>query len=209
MSVMSLVQKSKESNLTEEVVLGAILKSRWRKEIILDSPCLNESQIYDVISGAGHHLDLNIGYTSWIRENDMVFGIELYSVLKYCPSQLIESAKMFVFFEHLITHHSLETVIAATINNIAPRAGNWIQDFSSINMWYHKLDLIYNFDLGPALAAFSTTKEQEMLRKLKPPFLDDYNQHGDGQDCKEASCISGNDPPFKNKPLTLVRKYFG
>ena len=202
MLVMSLVQKSKESNLSEELVLGAIMKYRWTKEIILDSPCLSENQMFDVIYGAGHNLHLNIGYTPWIRDNDVGFGIELYSVLHYCPNYVVDAAKMFVFFEHLLTHHSLETVIAATMNNIAPRADKRIKDFSSMNMWYIKLDKIFNFALGPVLATFSTTEQLEILTKMKPPFLDDFSRPGDGYDCKGSVCLSGKD--LKSAHLQLL-----
>ena len=189
MFLMSLVQESKIANLAKERVRGAIMKYRWRRENILDSPCLNQSQIFDVILRAGHDLDLKPDYTPWIRDNDIVFGFELYSILHYCSKNLGDAAKMFVFFEHLITHHSLETVIAATMNSIPPRADKRMQDFSSINMWYKQLDKIYNFALGPVQAMFSSTKELKILNKLKPPFLDGFNQHGYGQECKEASCV--------------------
>ena len=195
MFLISLVQEGKIANLPKELVWVAILKYRWRREIILDSPCLNESQIFDVIFRAGHDLDLKPGYTPWIRDDDLTFGMELYTVLHYCPSHLVESSKMFVFFEHLITHHSLKTLLAATMNSIAPRADKMIRDFSSINMWYKKLDNIYKFALGPLLATFSTTKQLGLLRTLTPPFLSDYDQRGDKEDCKEASFLPGKDPP--------------
>ena len=62
-----------------------------------------------------------------------------------------------------------------------------------MSMWFNKLDENYNFALGSVLASFSTTKQLEMMRKSKPPFLDDYSQQGEEQDCKGASCISGVD----------------
>ena len=202
MLVMSLVQKCKKSNLREEVVWGAIMKYRWSKEAILDSPCLNESQIFDVISSAGHQLGLKIGYTSWIRDSDIVFGFEIFSVLQNCPSDLVQSAQKFIFFEHLITHYSLETVIASSMNNIVPRVENPIDEFSSINVWYNKLESIYQLELGPVLASFATTKQLETMRTLKPPFFDDNNQLGGDHDCKGSSCISGKDI---TSPLTFAR----
>ena len=124
--------------------------------------------------------------------------MELYTVLHYCPSHLIESAKMLVFFEHLITRHSLKTLVAATMNNIAPRADKMIGDFSSMNMWYQNLDNIYKFALGPLLATFSTTKQLGLLKTLNPPFLSDYDQQGDKEDYKGAFSLPGKDPPTTN-----------
>ena len=115
-----------------------------------------------------------------------------------------ESAQLFVFFEHLITHYSIETVIAATMNNIAPRADKTIQDFSTINMWYNKLDEIYNLAFGPVLAAFSSSKQLMMLKRMEPPFLDDYKQHEDEQGCINGSCLSGKDIyPSPHTSMTL------
>ena len=197
MFIMSLVQKSQMAKFEREDVWRAVTKERWRREIILDSPCLNQSQIFDVIFRAGHDLDLSMPMTltPWIRDDDLAFGIELYTVLHSCPIHLVESAQMFVFFEHLITHHSLKTLVAATMNNIKPRADEKIQDFSSIDLWYQKLDEVYNFALGPVLAAFSTTKQLRTMRTLKPPFLMSVdNKDEDGQNCKGDSCLSGKDP---------------
>ena len=61
---------------------------------------------------------------------------------------------------------------------------------------YESLDEIYNFALGPVLASFSTTKQLEMMKTLKPPFLDDYN-HGEG-DGRECIGISGKNLNYGN-----------
>ena len=116
----------------------------------------------------------------------MAFGTELYSVLKDYSNTSIESAKMFIFFESLIMHHSLETLIASTVNTITPRANN-VQDYSSINMWYNKLDDVFKFDLGPAIAIFSTTKQQDQMAVLGPPFWNRSKL----EECEQTKCLSG------------------
>ena len=84
-----------------------------------------------------------------ISDEDLAFAIELYSVVYHCPSNIVEAAKLAVFFEHLLTKHNLNTVVAATMHNIQP--SNNVGDFTAINMWYERLDKRYNFSLGPAI----------------------------------------------------------
>ena len=117
----------------------------------------------------------SLGDTTWIRNDDLPFATELYTALRDCPEHLIESAKMFFFFEHLIKHHSLETLIASTMNSIAPRADKNMKDFFSVDLWYKRLDEVYDFKLGPALNAFSTIKQKDLMKGLDPPFLMDEN----------------------------------
>ena len=89
-----------------------------KKNIVPDSPCLNNSLIFGAISKAKFDSGLSLDLNPKINDN----LTELFTALCDCPEHLIESAKMFFFFEHLIKHHSLDTLIASTINNIAPRA---------------------------------------------------------------------------------------
>ena len=103
---------------------------------------------------------------------------------------------MFFFFEHLIKHHSLETLIASTMNSIAPRADKNIKDISSVNLWYTRLDEIFDFELGAALEAFSTTNQQNLMKALKPPFLLDGKQE------KKGMCHLSGDSVVKGLYLT-------
>ena len=59
------------------------------------------------------------------------------------------------------------------MNSIQPRAGDTIQDFTAINMWYEELDRRYNFTIGPIVAALLTSEQLKQLKGLNPPFL--YN----------------------------------
>ena len=169
--IMSLVQKSQMANIGKEQVSEAVLRQRWNTDVVLDSPCLNESQILSAIFKSGDDLGITVEDTPWIRDDDLEFATELFTALRDCPEHLIESAKMFFFFEHLIKHHSLETLIASTMNNIAPRADKNIKDFSAVNLWYTRLDGIFNFELAPVLDVFSTTQQQRSMRDSNPPFL--------------------------------------
>ena len=140
-----------------------------KKNIALDSPCLKDS-LFGAISKAEYDIGLTLDLTPWIDDDQMI-ATELFTALRDCPEHLNESAKMFFFFEHLIKHHSLETLIASTMNNIAPRADKSIKDFSSVNMWYRRLDEIFDFELDTALDGFSTTSQQMWMRMANPPFL--------------------------------------
>ena len=96
--------------------------------------------------------------------------------MRKCSQRLVEAAKLSVFFEALLINHSIETVVAATMNSIQPRAGNTIiKDFTAINKWYNELDKRYNFSIGHIVAALSTTEQMKQLKKVDPPFLEDFN----------------------------------
>ena len=100
----------------------------------------------------------------------MILGSELYSVLS-CPAQLVEAYKLSKLFESFINKENLNTVVAATMHNIQPRAGDNIKDFTAINMWYQRLDERYNFSLGPNILPLMTTDSLAQLEALHPPFL--------------------------------------
>ena len=65
----------------------------------------------------------------------------------------------------------MNTLVAATLHNIQPRAGVNIKDFAAINMWYEWLDKRYNFSLGPAIIGLMTSDNLKELASLQPPFL--------------------------------------
>ena len=72
-------------------------------------------------------------------------------------------------FESLITNHSLTTVVAATMHNIQPWAGNTIKDFTAVNMWYQRLDKKYNFSLDSVILSLMTSDERTQVETLMPP----------------------------------------
>merc|ERR1711963_1129182 len=74
-------------------------------------------------------------------------------------------------FESLITSENLNAVVAATMHDIQPRAGDNIKDFTAINMWYQRLDERYNFFLGPNILPLLTSDSLTQLGTLDPPFL--------------------------------------
>ena len=93
--IMSLVQKSQMANIGKEQVSEAVLRRRWNTDIVLDSPCLDESQILSAIFKSGEDLGITVEDTPWIRDDDLKFATELFTALRDCPENLIESAKMF------------------------------------------------------------------------------------------------------------------
>ena len=64
----------------------------------------------------------------------------------------------------------MNKVMAATMYNIQPRAGDNIEDFTAINICYKRLDGRYNFSLGPNILPFMTTDSLTQLTALDPPF---------------------------------------
>ena len=145
--------------------------------IIKESPCLDELRVAQVIVQSGQELNLRYGFNTCISsdsEEELVLATKLFSVLHYCPQHLVESAKLSVFFESLLKDHSLETVLAATMHNLQPRAVNNIKDFTAMNMWFEHLSKRYSFSIGPSIIAMSTTEQLLNLAKLDPPYLREY-----------------------------------
>ena len=172
MTIMNLVRESKVRGVDEGKVWKTLLKHRWNIEILRTNSCLNETQILDVIYKTGQDLNLMGGSNiwNWIPEENLDFGIKLYSSLHYCPKILIEKAKLVALYESLLANHNLATVVAATMHNIQPRAGNNIKDFTEINMWYQRLDERYNFALGKAILPLMTTERLRQLENYGNPF---------------------------------------
>lgn len=174
--IMNLLREGKKRKVSKEDILGSVLKHRWSPEILNSgSYCLSEEREYQVIANTAYDFKLTIWHDSWIPDEDLRFGAKLYSFIHYCPKHLGESAKLSRFFEYLLHDHSLDTVLAATMNSIQPRAGGTIMDFESINMWYDELEQKYNLSLAPIVVASSTTDQLKHLKALDPPFLKDMN----------------------------------
>ena len=114
------------------------------------------------------------GINAWIPEEDLAFGIELYSVIHDCRSNIVKAVKMSMFVEHLLTNHNLNTVVAATLHSIQPNADKSTQDFRAVNMWYERLDKRYNFSLGPVVLPLLASDNLTQLASLEPPYLMDY-----------------------------------
>ena len=167
---MSLVRESKIEGINKSEVWKTLLKHRWD----IESPCLSQSQVAEVIYKTGQDLNLKHGWNLWIPEEDLILGSELYSVLS-CPAQLVEAYKLSKLFESLINKENLNTVVAATMHNIQPRAGDNIKDFTAINMWYQRLDERYNFSLGEIILPLMNSETVEQLVPLDPPYVKAFN----------------------------------
>ena len=140
------------------------------------SACLNESQELEVITKAAQELNLVIAYNSWVPEQDLAFGFQLYSTVHYCPSTPAEAAKLSLFFGNLLTSHSLKEVVSATLQNMQPKAGGILEDFSAMNKWYHQLERRYDFSsLGHIVNALSSEEQLKRLSKLNSPFANEIN----------------------------------
>ena len=73
-------------------------------------------------------------------------------------------------FESLLTNENLNTVVAATMHNIQPRAGDNIKDFTAINMWYKKGT---TSPLDQTSSPLMTTEGLNQLADLDPTFMKD------------------------------------
>ena len=170
--VLSLVREARKHKVSEMEVWNSVLRNRWNIHILnQESPCPSGVDIQKMIINVAHELNLTIWHSGWIPETDLGLGARLFSVITYCPSHVVESAKLSIFFESLLTNHSLETIVTATMNILKPRAGDTIEDFNAINTWYERLDQKYNLSVGPLLTALSTNEQLAQLKRLNAPFL--------------------------------------
>ena len=184
-SLVNLVQTSRLEDKTEDLRITT-LKQRWGLDNLKSSPCLNDVAITEQIDQIKTKLNLDYKEYDWIPDEDLEVGLELYSYLHYCQSQVVEAAQLSVFFEALLSNHRFGTLVASTMNNIQPRVGHNLLDLTPMNMWFEHLDEKLNFSLGPLLIALSTTKELKRLKVVDPPFL---RRHTDIMDL----CIQKND----------------
>ena len=185
MTITNLVRESKIRSIKDYDVWKSILNQRWSSALKTNS-CLTENQVSGIILHSSQDLNLTYDWNLWIPEEDLKLAVELYSALLYCSEKLKEAAKLSVFFDSLISGKNLNTVVAATMHNIQPRAGDNIKDFTAINMWYQRLDERYNFSLGKAILPLMTPSNLKQMETLAPLFeLDSTSGH------KEVSTISG------------------
>ena len=150
-----------------------------------------------MILKTAQELNLDHSVDTWVPDEDLAFGKELFAVMK-CPyARTGEAAKMLQLFKHLLTSHNLKTVVASTIRNMQPMAGDAVKDFRAINMWYERLDSRYNFSLGPAILPLLRTDNLTQLAKLDPPYLKDFKASIDEHQPGKISTSFGNN-------LTLI-----
>ena len=190
MTLMRMVRESRKNDVDEKDVWKSLLKQRWTSDIIKDSPCLSEDQEYDVILKTAQALNLDNGKNTWVSEEDMAFGKELLYIIK-CQFPVVEAAKLSQFFKHLLNNQNLNTVVASTLRNIQPMAGDNINDFSAINMWYEKLDTRYNFSFGQVVLPMQKTDTLTQLAKADPPYLKDIKTSIDERQFDNISAAFG------------------
>ena len=162
-TMVNLVQTSRLQNKTEDLQ-KIILQRRWTQEILTTSPCLGKTGVSSVINDVKEEYD-------HISDEDIELGLELYSYLHYCQREVVESAELSVFFEMLLTNHSLETLVASTMNNLQPRVGENVKDLAAMNLWFKELENKLNLSLGSLLVSLSSTTDLIKLDQLEPPFL--------------------------------------
>ena len=140
---------------------------------------MSTDKIPDVLFELGQELELKVDFNIWIPDDkSVILGFQMYEALRYCPGFQDEAKRLSLFFETLLADQSLGTILSATFNNLEPRRGNDIQDYTAMNMWhnflYKELEARYNFSLGPSVIALSTTEQLVELAKLDPPYLREF-----------------------------------
>ena len=192
MSMMDLARESDKKKTDEGDLWRILLKHRWST-----TNCLRETQITEVIVKTRQELKIDLGSNTWLPNDDLIkHGFKMYAALLYCPDQRVENKRLSLFFESLLTHHSLSTVVAATVNSLKAKRGNDIDDYTAINLWYKELDARYNLSLGPTVIALSTSEQLDQLAKFDLPYLTEYNEcvncHSQERTACEEFNLSGN-----------------
>ena len=168
-AMVNLIQKSRLQNKTEDLQ-KIILQRRWTQEILTTSPCLAKTGVSSVINDVKKELNLEYKEYDHISDEDIELGLELYSYLHYCQWEVVESAELSVFFEMLLTKHSLETLVASTMNSLQPRVGEIVKDLAAMNLWFMELENKLNLSLGSLLVSLSSITDVIKLDQFEPPF---------------------------------------
>ena len=74
MAVMNLVRQGKIQKASESKVWKTLLKHRWDSTILKTNPCLNESQVAEVIYKTGQDLKIKYDWNLWIPDEDPSLG---------------------------------------------------------------------------------------------------------------------------------------
>ena len=99
---LNLVQESRMKGIDERHIWRTVLKHRWDKALVKGDPCLDIGEVAEVIDRSKKDLNLVFITHNQIDQEDLVFGMELYSALHYCPDHLMEAKQLLFFFGNLL-----------------------------------------------------------------------------------------------------------
>ena len=170
---VNLAHELKRNNIGEDVALKTVLRLKD------ENSCFQNDE--KVLFEMGQDMMMDISFDFWLADDDSVkLGFQMYEALHFCPDHQDEGKRLSLFFESLLTNHSLGTVVAATFYNVEERQDSGIQDYTSMNMWhkylYKELDSRFNFTLGPSVVAISTVEQLKEMRKHDPLYLEQYEE---------------------------------
>ena len=132
-------------------------------------------------------LDISEEYTIEVSEEDLVFGMELFSVINFFPETIVEATKLAIFTETLLDNKSPRAILQATMNNV--RFGIVKDRFNRKGLTdiYHQMDQKVNFSTGKVLIGLSTDSELQTLLGQQIPYLTkhaaDIKLCLEGKDC--------------------------
>ena len=105
LAVVSLAREILKRNTSEDVAWSVLLKHRWSEDV--KDPCLNETQIGEIIQRVKSELDLSYSLQSCTEGDELALGLEFYIALNSCQDQTVEANQLFVFFKSLLlSNHS-------------------------------------------------------------------------------------------------------
>ena len=137
--------------------------------------CLNTAQAENVVERIEAELNI-VDTKDFDPDKYLPEVLEAFSLLYFCPPHhLVEAVKLGVFYENLLEHENLRTVVMATMNNIMP--DNQFENMNLLHEFFNELDKEYNFMLGPSILALAATPQLRQLAKADFHFLEDYSQN--------------------------------
>ena len=110
-----------------------------------------------------------------VSDEDLSLALETFSFLHFClPPNMMEAAKLGIFFWRLLEKENMRTFVLATLNTMLYEESKVKYNMDLLNEIFYELDKSYNFILGPSILALASTTQLRQLANKDFPFLKDY-----------------------------------
>ena len=182
---VAMAQESRRSGQTSNDLVTDVLKQKnqMSKDGVFNGGLCTYNQMDDV---SKDNIFQEVGYSqsfndSIVTSNDIEDGLVLYSLLMFCPQEMLVEK----FLKNILFTENLPTLLQATVNTImskylAPKVKKVAGDFLL------KLQAKFNLRFGEVLIASASLAQMRTMMTLEMPFLFPYKG-------EIAKCLDGND----------------
>ena len=99
LTAMNLVHESNVKMLDNEILWDLLMEQRRAEKMRTGSACFDEDQGNEMLQKAENelhkiasHLNLEVNHKrAWVPADDLVLGVQLYSLIQSCPVNLVEA----------------------------------------------------------------------------------------------------------------------